>query len=78
MEISLENSKYNLPEALKFCINNEEALKKLIKNYHDFFFTPNFIYRLLKDMPHRHREGIRINPKIYSFGILKKKNQNLF
>ena len=23
-------------------------------------------------MPHRHREGIRINPKIYSFGILEK------
>lgn len=71
MEITLENSKYNLPECLKFSINNEEALKMLIKKYHDSFFTPNFIYRILKDMPHRHREGIRINPKLYSFGILE-------
>ena len=71
MEITLENSKYNLPECLKFSIKNEETLKMLIKRYHDCCFTPNFIYRILKDMPHRHREGIRINPKIYSFGILK-------
>ena len=72
MELSLENSKYNLPECFKLNIKNEEALKILIQKYQDEAFTPNFIYRILKNMPHRHREGIRINPKIYSFGILEK------
>lgn len=71
MEILLENSKYNSPECLEFSIANEESLNLLIKKYHDNVFTPNFIYRILKDMPHKHRELIRIHPKMYSFGILE-------